>query len=74
MEPPPAVARPDEPLADAARRLQEHDARCLLVVGRRGELLGLLTLEGLGELFAIRRAVDSGPDQRAAQFLPNGPG
>ena len=57
MHPPPAVVAPDDPLVDAMRKLQSSEGRCLLVESSTGMLLGLLTADGVGELFTVRQAL-----------------
>ena len=44
------------PLADALDRFEEHGGRTLPVT-RQGRLVGLLTHQNLGELFAAREAL-----------------
>jgi CBS domain-containing protein len=44
------------PLSDAIDRFEEHGGRTL-AVARRGRLVGLLTRQNLGELFAARQAL-----------------
>lgn len=70
MDPAPASVSAREPLSRALSELQASDGRCLLVLGKGDRLAGLLTLEGVGELVAVREAIREGERRRAtAQTL-----
>jgi CBS domain containing-hemolysin-like protein len=58
MEPATFVG-PDERLEQVLPRLQSAPCRCLLVVDARGALVGILSLENVGELVAVRRALSA---------------
>lgn len=52
------TARPDEPLDDALERLQQCSCRVLPVLDT-GRLVGLVTMENLGEFVSVRTALAS---------------
>ncbi|HXE72594.1 MAG TPA: site-2 protease family protein, partial [Candidatus Nitrosotenuis sp.] len=60
MQPCPGVATPGEPLAQVLPRLQEGTCATLPVVDQ-GRLVGLLTLENLGEFLMIQSALRRAP-------------
>jgi Zn-dependent protease/CBS domain-containing protein len=54
------VFRPDEMAEQAMMKLQEIDCQTAPVVDHIGNLVGLLTLENIGEFLMIREAIASG--------------
>ena len=57
MEPRPATVPPTMGLSKALEALQKAPCRCVLVVEGNGALVGLLTVDAVGELIAVREAV-----------------
>jgi Zn-dependent protease len=49
--------RPNTPFEEAFRLMEEHQAKVLPVVGERGELVGLLTTENIGEMMRVNAAL-----------------
>ncbi|MGH1340245.1 MAG: site-2 protease family protein [Nannocystales bacterium] len=66
MEPDPAMVPPTMGLSKALEALETAPCRCLLVVDSRGQLAGMLTVDAVGELIAVREAVR----RREAPFVP----
>ncbi len=64
MDDPPPVVDFDSPLVEAIRKVQSSPSLCVLVESG-GRLVGLLTLHGVGELFAIRQALRGGASSAA---------
>lgn len=56
MEPHPTTVPPSMGLSEALEALQKAPCRCVLVVDS-GELVGMLTIDAIGELIAVREAV-----------------
>lgn len=56
MEPQPATVPPTMGLSKALEALQKAPCRCVLVVEGDGALVGLLTVDAVGELIAVREA------------------
>lgn len=57
MEPNPAIVLPTMGLSKALETLQAAPCHCVLVVDGGGELVGMLTVDAVGELVAVREAV-----------------
>lgn len=49
------------PFEEAFRLMEEHQVKVLPVVGERGELVGLLTTENIGEMMRVNAATASRP-------------
>lgn len=49
--------RSNAPFEEAFRLMEEHGAKVLPVVGERGELVGLLTTENIGEMMRVNAAM-----------------
>jgi len=57
MEPHPAIVPPAMGLSKALEALQKAPCRCVLVVDSDEQLIGMLTIDAVGELIAVREAV-----------------
>jgi Zn-dependent protease/CBS domain-containing protein len=58
MERSPRTVGPQEPLQRVLPRLEEAPGRCLLVVDEARHVLGIVTVGTVGELVAVREALD----------------
>lgn len=67
MEPQPTTVPPTMGLSDALEALEKAPCRCVLVVDASAQLLGMLTVDAVGELVAVREAVRH---REAPRFVP----
>jgi Zn-dependent protease/CBS domain-containing protein len=51
------TVRSSAPFEEAFRLMEEHQSKVLPVVGERGELVGLLTTENIGEMMRVNAAI-----------------
>lgn len=58
-----ALTDPKEMLVNAMQRLRDHESNTLMVVGRDGRLIGVLTAEHIGHLMMLQQALQTSRDR-----------
>ncbi|HLQ66796.1 MAG TPA: site-2 protease family protein [Candidatus Limnocylindrales bacterium] len=66
-------AHPREFLEDAFQRMERSRCPALLVISERGEVVGMLTLENVGELAMVQAALDRSPGGRPGHGVLRSP-
>jgi Mg/Co/Ni transporter MgtE len=68
------VAHPREYLEDVFRRIEQSRCPALLVVSERGDVVGMLTLENVGELAMVHAALGRSRSRGGSSEGPRGAG